>query len=50
MSSLELRFGGHGERFTISHHSLDQASLIPRVLLAVRSRPDLTVGIDDLLD
>jgi 4-hydroxy-tetrahydrodipicolinate reductase len=37
---------------TIRHDSLDRASFMPGVLLAIRgvgSRPGLTVGIDDLL-
>src|SRR5690606_17224329 len=53
VASQEVRFGGLGERFTISHDSLDRASFMPGVLLAVRevvSRPGLTVGIDELLD
>ena len=53
VASQETRFGGPGERFTISHDSLDRVSFMPGVLLAVRAvqdRPGLTVGIDDLLD
>jgi len=53
IASQEVRFGGPGERFTITHDSLDRASFMPGVLLAVREvvkRPGLTVGIDDLLD
>jgi 4-hydroxy-tetrahydrodipicolinate reductase len=53
VASQEVRFGGPGERFAISHDSLDRASFMPGVLLAVREvvkRPGLTVGIDDLLD
>ncbi|MCH7231127.1 4-hydroxy-tetrahydrodipicolinate reductase [Glycomyces sp. L485] len=53
VASQEVRFGGPGERFTISHDSLDRASFMPGVLLAVRavpSLPGLTIGIDDLLD
>ncbi|THV31348.1 4-hydroxy-tetrahydrodipicolinate reductase [Glycomyces paridis] len=53
VASQEVRFGGPGERFAISHDSLDRASFMPGVLLAVRAvagRPGLTVGIDDLLD
>ncbi|GAB3646929.1 4-hydroxy-tetrahydrodipicolinate reductase [Glycomyces tarimensis] len=53
VASQEVRFGGPGERFTISHDSLDRASFMPGVLLAVRAvpgRPGLTVGIDELLD
>ncbi|WP_112137363.1 4-hydroxy-tetrahydrodipicolinate reductase [Glycomyces dulcitolivorans] len=53
VASQEVRFGGPGERFTISHDSLDRESFMPGVLLAIREvvkRPGLTVGIDDLLD
>ncbi|WP_035737960.1 4-hydroxy-tetrahydrodipicolinate reductase [Glycomyces arizonensis] len=53
VASQEVRFGGPGERFTISHDSLDRAAFMPGVLLAVRevpARPGLTVGIDDLLE
>ncbi|WP_030158047.1 4-hydroxy-tetrahydrodipicolinate reductase [Glycomyces sp. NRRL B-16210] len=53
VASQEVRFGGPGERFAISHDSLDRASFMPGVLLAVREvvkRRGLTVGIDDLLD
>jgi 4-hydroxy-tetrahydrodipicolinate reductase len=53
VASQEVRFGGPGERFAISHDSLDRASFMPGVLLAVREvlkRPGLTVGIDDLLE
>ncbi|GAB3230270.1 4-hydroxy-tetrahydrodipicolinate reductase [Glycomyces halotolerans] len=53
VAGQEVRFGGPGERFTIGHDSLDRASFMPGVLLAVREvgrRPGLTVGIDDLLD
>ncbi|MCC3762283.1 4-hydroxy-tetrahydrodipicolinate reductase [Glycomyces sp. TRM65418] len=53
VASQEVRFGGPGERFAISHDSLDRASFMPGVILAVREvvkRPGLTVGIDDLLD
>ena len=49
----EVLFGGHGETLTIRHDSLDRASFMPGVLLAVReigSRPGLTVGLDSLLD
>jgi len=49
----EVLFGGHGETLTIRHDSLDRASFMPGVLLAVRglaSLPDgLTVGIEPLL-
>ncbi len=49
----EVLFGTQGETLTIRHDSLDRASFMPGVLLAVRSvrqRPGLTVGIDSLLD
>jgi 4-hydroxy-tetrahydrodipicolinate reductase len=49
----EVIFGTEGEILTIRHDSLDRASFMPGVLLAVRSvlnRPGLTVGIDELLD
>ena len=49
----EVLLGGHGETLTIRHDSLDRASFMPGVLLAVRgieSLPaGLTVGLDRLL-
>jgi 4-hydroxy-tetrahydrodipicolinate reductase len=48
----EVLLGGPGETLTIRHDSLDRASFMPGVLLAartVRSRPGLTVGLDDYL-
>lgn len=49
----EVLFGGHGETLTIRHDSLDRASFLPGVLLAVRGLaslpPGLTVGIEPLL-
>jgi 4-hydroxy-tetrahydrodipicolinate reductase len=49
----EVLFGGHGETLTIRHDSLDRASFMPSVLLAVRGLatlpPGLTVGIEPLL-
>jgi 4-hydroxy-tetrahydrodipicolinate reductase len=48
----EIIFGTAGELLTIRHDSLDRASFMPGVLLAVRavaSRPGLTVGIESLL-
>jgi 4-hydroxy-tetrahydrodipicolinate reductase len=48
----EVLFGTEGETLTIRHDSLDRASFMPGVLLAVReisSRPGLTVGIESLL-
>jgi 4-hydroxy-tetrahydrodipicolinate reductase len=49
----EIIFGGSGETLTIRHDSLDRASFMPGVLLAVRNvadRPGLTVGLEALLD
>jgi 4-hydroxy-tetrahydrodipicolinate reductase len=49
----EVLFGGHGETLTIRHDSLDRASFMPGVLLALRGvtslPPGLTVGLDPLL-
>lgn len=49
----EVLLGGHGEILTIRHDSLDRASFMPGVLVAVRGigglPPGLTVGLDDLL-
>jgi 4-hydroxy-tetrahydrodipicolinate reductase len=48
----EVLFGTTGETLTIRHDSLDRASFMPGVLLAVRSvlsRPGLTIGLDSLL-
>jgi 4-hydroxy-tetrahydrodipicolinate reductase len=49
----EVLFGGHGETLTIRHDSLDRASFMPGVLLAVggiASLPEgLTVGLEGLL-
>jgi Dihydrodipicolinate reductase, C-terminus len=45
--------GGHGEVLTIRHDSMDRASFMPGVLLAVRGiaglPAGLTVGLDGLL-
>jgi len=49
----EVLFGTQGETLTIRHDSLDRASFMPGVLLAVRNiqnRPGLTLGLDPLLD
>lgn len=49
----EVLFGTAGETLTIRHDSMDRASFVPGVLLAVRhvgERPGLTVGIESLLD
>ena len=49
----EVLLGGHGETLTIRHDSLDRASFMPGVLLAVRGIENLptglTVGIEPLL-
>ena len=49
----EVLFGGHGETLTIRHDSMDRASFMPGVLLAVRGLASLptglTVGIEPLL-
>lgn len=48
----EVHFGARGELLTIRHDSLERASFMPGVLLAIRSvtgRPGLTVGLDPLL-
>lgn len=49
----EVLFGTTGETLSIRHDSLDRASFMPGVLLAVRQighRPGLTVGLEPLLD
>jgi 4-hydroxy-tetrahydrodipicolinate reductase len=49
----EVLLGNAGEVLTIRHDSLDRASFMPGVLLAVRrvaSHPGLTVGLDSYLD
>lgn len=48
----EVLLGTAGELLTIRHDSLDRASFMPGVLLAVRAvreRPGLTVGLEPLL-
>jgi 4-hydroxy-tetrahydrodipicolinate reductase len=48
----EVLFGGQGEVLTLRHDSLDRASFMPGVLLAVRqvtTRRGLTVGLEPLL-
>jgi 4-hydroxy-tetrahydrodipicolinate reductase len=49
----EVLLGGHGEILTIRHDSLDRASFMPGVLVAVRGISSLprgvTVGLDGLL-
>jgi 4-hydroxy-tetrahydrodipicolinate reductase len=53
LAHQEVLFGGHGETLTIRHDSLDRASFMPGVLLAVRGLgslpPGVTVGIEPLL-
>ena len=49
----EVLFGNPGEILTLRHDSLERASFMPGVLLAVRevtARPGLTVGLESLLD
>jgi 4-hydroxy-tetrahydrodipicolinate reductase len=48
----EVLFGGTGETLTIRHDSIDRASFMPGVLLAVRQvagRRGLTLGLEPLL-
>jgi len=48
----EVLFGGEGEVLMLRHDSLDRASFMPGVLLAVRQvtiRNGLTVGLEPLL-
>lgn len=49
----EVLLGGHGETLTIRHDSLDRASFMPGVLLAIRAvatlSPGLTLGLESLL-
>ena len=48
----EVILGGPGQTLTIRHDSLDRASFMPGVLLAVKAigeRPGLTVGLEHLL-
>jgi 4-hydroxy-tetrahydrodipicolinate reductase len=49
----EVILGGPGETLTIRHDSMDRASFIPGVLMAVRAiseHPGLTVGLEHLLE
>lgn len=49
----EVVLGGQGETLTIRHDSIDRASFMPGVLLAVKRVGDhrgLTVGLEHLLD
>ena len=48
----EVLLGGPGETLTVRHDSLDRASFMPGVLLAVRqvgARPGLTVGLEHFM-
>jgi 4-hydroxy-tetrahydrodipicolinate reductase len=53
LAHQEVLLGGHGEVLTIRHDSLDRASFMPGVLLAIRGigglPAGLTVGLDGLL-
>jgi 4-hydroxy-tetrahydrodipicolinate reductase len=53
LAHQEVLLGGHGEVLTIRHDSLDRASFMPGVLLAVRRAgslaPGLTVGLEGML-
>lgn len=53
LAHQEVLLGGHGEILTLRHDSLDRASFMPGVLIAVRGvgglPPGLTVGLDGLL-
>ena len=52
LAHQEVLLGSTGEVLTIRHDSLDRASFMPGVILAVRAvgqRPGLTLGIDSLL-
>ncbi len=49
----EVLLGAAGETLTIRHDSMDRASFVPGVLVAVhavRERPGLTIGLEQLLD
>jgi 4-hydroxy-tetrahydrodipicolinate reductase len=49
----EVILGGAGQTLSIRHDSMDRASFMPGVLLAVKEvagRPGLTVGLERLLD
>lgn len=52
LAHQDVVFGAPGERLTIRHDSLDRASFMPGVLLAIREatrRHGLTVGLEPLL-
>jgi 4-hydroxy-tetrahydrodipicolinate reductase len=49
----EVLLGAQGETLTIRHDSMDRASFVPGVLVAVHAvadRPGLTLGLEHLLD
>ncbi len=53
MAHQEVILGAPGQTLTIRHDSMDRASFMPGVLLAIKavgSRPGLTVGLEPLLD
>ena len=53
VASQEVIFGSLGQTLTIRHDSIDRASYMPGVLLAVREvrkQPGLTVGLEKLMD
>jgi 4-hydroxy-tetrahydrodipicolinate reductase len=53
LAHQEVLLGGHGEILTIRHDSMDRASFMPGVLLAVRGvaslPPGLTIGLEVML-
>ena len=52
VASQEVVFGGLGQTLTLRHDTIDRASFMPGVVLAVQqvaSRPGLTVGLEHLL-
>ncbi|MGH8907091.1 MAG: dihydrodipicolinate reductase C-terminal domain-containing protein [Egibacteraceae bacterium] len=52
-SPQEALFGGPGQTLRIRHDSIDRASFMPGVLLAIKrisSLPGLAIGLEALLD
>ena len=52
VASQEVIFGGAGQRLSVRHDSIDRASFMPGVLLAIRKSPDLqgfVYGLENLL-
>lgn len=52
VASQEVIFGSAGQTLTIRHDSIDRASYMPGVLLAVREvrkHPGLTIGLENLM-